>query len=299
MVVNEDFKLQDTKIIYEIFSKTPKQLVPMEGKKFIDVENVIKNKNPRLLKVLPRFVLNYIKKILHEDEFNQLMIDLKDYKSMDFVHKLLERYSIRIDSKGTENIEKNKRYIFAANHTIGGFDALVFMNEVDKYAGSLRFIVNDILLSFTNYEPLFVGVNKHGSTPRENIKRIDEIYESEHQVLIFPAGLVSRRINGVVRDLRWYKSFIAKSIQCKRDVIPVRISGEMGGFFYNLANFRKALGIKANIEMFYLADEAFKHRNTEIKIRFGESIPYTHFDKSKSIEQWAEWVQNKVYEMDL
>jgi len=271
----------------------------MEKEKFIDVERVLEEKNSRLKKILPKFLIKYIKRIVHEDDFNELLTDLKDYRGIDFVQAIVKKYNINIQTFGAENIEKGKKYIFASNHPIGGFDGVVFMHEVDKYSGSLRFIVNDILIHFKNYEPLFVGVNKHGATPRENIKRLDDIYSSEHQLLIFPAGLVSRRKKGIVSDLKWQKSFITKAIQHQRDVIPVKISGELGSFFYNLANFRSSIGIKANIEMFYLADEAFKHANTTIKIQFGKSIPYTDFDKSKKTEDWAAWVRNKVYEMNF
>ncbi len=271
----------------------------MEEKKLIDVEGVIAAKNPKLKRFLPRFVLNYIKKILHEDDFNRLVTDFKDYRGINFVHGMLAHHNIRIKSIGTENIEKGKKYIFASNHPIGGFDALVLMNEAYEHAGDLRFIVNDVLLSFKNYEPLFVGVNKHGATPRENIKYLDELFASEYQILIFPSGYVSRRINGKVRDLKWRKTFVNKAIEHKRDVIPVRISGEMSNFFYRLASFRTFFKMKANIEMFYIADEAFKHANTEIKIQFGKPIPYTDFNKSKTPEQWSEWVYDKVYEMNF
>lgn len=269
----------------------------MAKKKLIDVDKIIASKSPGLKKVLPRFALNYIKKILHEDEFNSLVTDLDGYKSIEFVQKIIERYNVKIETTGFENIDKNKKYIFVANHPIGGLDGVVFMNEVNKYAGSLRFIVNDILLSIKNYEPLFVGVNKHGATVREKVKIIDNAYASEHQILIFPAGLVSRRKKGIIEDLKWHKSFVFKSIQHQRDVIPVRISGELSSFFYNLANIRSVLGLKANLEMFYLADEALKHRNTKIKIQFGKPVSFSIFDKSKSIEEWAQYVKNKVYDL--
>lgn len=269
----------------------------MKEQKLIDLDKIIADKNPTLQKILPGFVSNYIKKILHEDDFNTLITDLKDYKGIEFVKQIVRYYNLEIETIGAENIKNNEKYIFAANHPIGGFDGVVFMHEVNKFSGDLRFIVNDVLLSIKNYEPLFVGVNKHGATSKDKVQIIDDAYASEHQVLIFPSGLVSRRKKGVVEDFKWHKSFIFKSIQYKRDIIPVRISGELSSFFYNLANIRSSLGLKANLEMFYLADEAFKHANTKISIQFGKPIAHTSFDKSKSVQDWASWVKNKVYEM--
>jgi len=76
---------------------------------------------------------------------------------------------------------------------------------------------------------------------------IEEAYSSDSQILYFPAGLCSRKRNGVIRDLQWHKSFITKSIQHKRDVVPSFFSGRNSNFFYNLANIRKITGIKANV----------------------------------------------------
>ena len=80
-------------------------------------------------------------------------------------------------------------------------------------------------------------------------------------MIMFPAGLCSRRRNGVIRDLEWKKTFIVKSVQAQRDVVPVHFGGRNSDFFYNLANICKALGIKFNIAMLYLADEMFKNRH--------------------------------------
>jgi putative hemolysin len=96
-------------------------------------------------------------------------------------------------------------------------------------------------------------------------------------------------------DLQWKKTFITKARKYKRDIIPVYISGRNSGFFYNLASWRRKLGIRANIEMLYLVDEMAKQKGKSIKISFGQPIPYTTFDRSKTDVQWAEYVKNKVY----
>ena len=157
--------------------------------------------------------------------------------------------------------------------------------------------MNDILTQFKNLQDLFIGVNKHGKNAAHLLSEIDKQYASEQVTLIFPAGLVSRKQSGVVRDLEWKKSFITKSKKHKRNVIPVHIEGKNTNRFYNLANWRKQFGIKANIEMFFLVDEMFKQKNKTFTITFGEPIPYSVFDKSKSDYEWAQWVKEKVYDL--
>jgi putative hemolysin len=148
-----------------------------------------------------------------------------------------------------------------------------------------------------NLKGLFAGINKHGKNAQQNLAAIDALYGSENGVLIFPAGLVSRKQNKIIKDLEWKKSFITKAKKHKRNIIPVHIEGQNTQRFYNLANWRKRLGIRANIEMFFLVDELFRQRNKTITITFGQPVSYSFFDKSKSDHAWAEWMKEKVYSL--
>ena len=98
-------------------------------------------------------------------------------------------------------------------------------------------------------------------------------------------------------ERRIYYVAITRSKKYQRNVIPVFIDGELSNFFYRLANFRKFIGVKANVEMLYLVDELFRQKNKTMMIRFGELISHSAFDKTKKDPEWAEWVKGKVYEM--
>ena len=115
---------------------------------------------------------------------------------------------------------------------------------------------------------------------------------------MFPAGLCSRKQNGVIKDLEWKKTFISKSVEYQRDVVPMHFEGRNSEFFYRLANWSKALGIKFNIAMLYLADEMFKNRHKTFTITIGKPIPWQTFDKSRTPAQWAEYVKDIVYNLN-
>jgi putative hemolysin len=161
----------------------------------------------------------------------------------------------------------------------------------------VKFPVNDILTNIQNLSGIFLPVNKHGPQGKEAARRIEEAYSSASQILYFPAGLCSRKRKSIITDLQWHKSFITKAIQHKRDIIPAFFSGRNSDFFYNLSNIRKLIGIKANIEMLYLADEMFRQRGKEIRLVFGEKIPWQTFDRNKTAPEWADWVRSKTYEL--
>jgi putative hemolysin len=265
--------------------------------KFLDIDEAIRRKNPGLLKVIPKFLLNYLKRIIHQDDMNAIIVNAKGASGLSFVKSALNDLGTTYKALQTENIPATGRYIFASNHPLGGLDGMVLMDAVGKVRPQLKFIVNDLLLNIKNLETVFVPVNKHGRQNTEYLRKIEDLYASDEQVLNFPAGLCSRKIKGKITDLPWQKNFILKSIKYKRDIIPVYFDARNSNFFYNLANIRKFFGIKANIEMLYLPDEMFKQRNKPIRLIFGKPIPYTTFDKSKPPAEWANLVRNEVYSL--
>jgi putative hemolysin len=266
-------------------------------KPFVDIEQILKDKNANLHKWLPGFVMRYIKRIVHETEINRIMETIGHLQGMDFVNALIEEFGVEVALTGEENIPREQPVIFASNHPLGGLDGIAIMFAIGKYRRDIRFLVNDILTNIKNFEPMFIPVNKHGANSREVSKLIEDTYAGHHALLVFPAGLVSRKQPEGIKDLEWKKSFISKAKKYKKDIIPVYIEGRNSNFFYNFANFRKKLGIKSNIEMFYLADEMFAQKGKKVVIHVGKPISYQYFDKSKNENEWAEYVKELVYDM--
>ena len=266
-------------------------------RKFIDIEDVIGKKNPKLLKILPGFVIAYLKRLIHQEELNRIIYDYRTGSGLAFVRNILEDMKVTYSAEGLEQIPDKGRYIFASNHPLGGFDGLVLMDAIGSVFPDIRFIVNDLLLNIKNFDTVFVPVNKHGRQSADYARRIEETYSGDAQVLYFPAGLCSRKIKGKIMDLKWNNNFIRKAVQYERDIIPVYFEGRNTDFFYNLANIRKKLGIKANIEMTFLVDELFKQKGRHLKLKFGHPIAYTDFCKSKNYNEHVNMVREKVYAM--
>lgn len=263
----------------------------------IDLEAVIRSKNPKLLKFLPGFVIRYVKRVIHQDDLNQIIFNLKDLYDLDYVNQGLKELGASYTVEGLENIPDTGRFIFAGNHPLGGLDGLVLMSAVGRKFKNVRFIVNDLLLNLRNMDGVFVPVNKHGRQTTDYARRIDDTYKSDAQILYFPAGLCSRKIKGKIVDLEWQRNFINKATEYQRDIVPFYFEARNTNFFYNLANLRKKLGIKANVEMFYLVDEMFKQRTKRIHLKFGKPIPHTLFDATRTKKQWADYVREEVYRM--
>lgn len=264
----------------------------------LDLDEAIKTKAPKLYKRIPRFAIDGLKRKIHLDELNHILDIYKDEQGVDFAAACVGYFNLNLEVDGLDKIPDKGRFIFASNHPLGGLDGICLSAVIGrKYDKNIRFPVNDILLMIKNLQNIFVPVNKHGSQSRRAAKLLDEAYESDNQIITFPAGLCSRRQKGVIVDVEWRKNFIQKAIESKRDVVPVLFSAKNSNFFYRFANIRKRFGVKFNIEMLYLPDEMFKNKGQTFVITVGEPIPYTFFDKSKSPAQWAEYVKEKVYSL--
>lgn len=266
-------------------------------KVFFNLERVIESKNPSLLKVLPRFLLNYMKRVIHQDELNAITHKNRDLYGIDFLDATLKDFGVKIIYKGLENVAKDGRWIVSANHPLGGLDGMALMWVIGRIRKDILFPVNDLLMNIPNLKGLFIPINKHGSNAG-NIRMIEDAFSSDKAMLYFPAGLCSRKKNGRICDLEWKKSFITKARTHKRDIIPCHINGRNSNWFYNLARFRAFLGIKANIEMLYLVDEMFKQKEKEIVITFGKPISYSIFDKRNTDLTWARLLKDHVYKLE-
>jgi putative hemolysin len=262
---------------------------------FIDIQHLIKSKNPRLAKWLPRFVINYLRRVLHEEEINAFIASHKEVLNEDFCEAVVNYFNINVEIKGLEHIPKTGPIIIAMNHPLGGMDALALVSGIRHHRSDMRFIVNDLLMSLTNLKGLFVGVNKHGKNQISTRQEIMQLFESDEAVCIFPAGMVSRIFEGKIQDSEWKKTFITYALKYDQPIIPVYIDGKLTPRFYRVFKWRKFLGIKANIEMFFLADELFKQRNKTITFSVGQPIYSNDLDKTQSEQVLAQNVKKVVY----
>ncbi|KAA6351122.1 hypothetical protein EZS27_001548 [termite gut metagenome] len=263
----------------------------------IDIEEVLRKKAPRHYKCIPGFFFSYLKRIIHQEEINSFFCSPGGRKTgVDFLEATLDFLDTKVEVKGYENLPDEGLYTFVSNHPLGGQDGVALGYILGRhYNGKIKYLVNDILMNLHGLAPLCIPINKTGKQAKDFPLMIEKGFQSDDQLIMFPAGICSRRQKGIIKDVKWKKTFIVKSVQTHRDIVPVYFNGRNSNFFYNLANITKALGIKFNVAMLYLADEMFKNRHKTFTVTFGKPIPWQTFDKSNTPAQWAEYVKNTVY----
>ena len=259
----------------------------------LDVNEML---GPQLSRKLPGIVKWYLKRRIHQDQINDCSLKAEHYEGAGFFDEALDYIGIRYRIRGEENICKERKYIFACNHPLGGPEALIIGSVFRKiYGGGFKVPANKLL---TNMKPLaefFTPVKVQSSSQGRDIsERIAEMFRSDEQVLVFPAGLCARKIDGKITEMPWKKMFITQAKKYERDVVPVHISGYNSAKYQFFSWLSRTLGLKINIAMLFLVDELFNKAGEEFVITFGEPIPFEIFDKSKTDMQWAADVKNKV-----
>ena len=262
----------------------------------IDLDKILRDKSPVLNKWIPRFLIAWFKKFIHQDEMNFVLNQGQRLKGVEFAKFTIDYMGATLEFRGLENIPNNGGCIVAANHPLGGLDGMALMVAVSQVRNDFKFLANDILMHLEPLKDSFIAVNKLGSNAKKNLSIIADEYKSGKVILIFPSGLCSRKIKGKIVDLEWQKSVIKQSIVNQLPIVPTYIEGENSGRFYRIANLRKFFKIKFNIEMFTLPDEMYKQKGKNIVLTFGKPISHTSFSL-KTLYSDAQKVKNHVYKL--
>lgn len=264
----------------------------------IDIDKILKEKAGKKAKYVPRFLVSYLKRIVHQDEINGFLREVKDLSGVPFLKACMDFLDVKLDVHGLENLPQNGLYTFVSNHPLGGQDGISLGYVLGThYDGKIKYLVNDLLMNLHGLASLCIPINKTGSQSRDFPRMVEAGFRSDNHIIMFPAGLCSRRKGGVIQDLEWKKTFVTKSVETHRDVVPIYFEGRNSNFFYSLANVCGFLGIRFNVAMLYLADEMFKNSHKTFRVTIGKPIPWQTFDHSKTPVQWAAYVRDLVYKL--
>ncbi len=266
-------------------------------KKYVNVAEVLRKSDSKIIRHLPHFIIKLIEKLIWQEQMNYVINKYIDNIGVSFQPQVIKEFNLTLDVTGVENLPDKSRCFFVSNHPFGIIDGLILTYYVGQKYGDLKAIGNDAFLFVPNLRPLIAAVNVYGRSSKEYVLALEEVYNSDVAITHFPAGEVSRIYNGKVQDLPWQKSFIAKAVCSKRDVVPFYFDGKNSRLFYFIYRFRRSLGLKVNLELSLLPREMFKKRNKAIRIVIGKPIPWQRFDNSMTHNEWAQKVREHVYKM--
>ena len=266
--------------------------------KTVDIDTILKAKLGGKAKFLPRPLVAWLKRIVHQDQVNAYLWESRHLVGTEWLEECVRYLDMTLKIEGKENLpspDDKRLYTFVSNHPLGGEDGVALGAVIGRhYDGRFRYLVNDLLMNLPGLAPLCIPINKTGKQGRDFPAMVEAGFKSDHHMLLFPAGLCSRKHHGVIEDIRWTKTFVSKSVEYQRDVVPIHFSGQNSNFFYRLANFSDRF-LPFNLAMLFLVDEMYKNVHKTFEIRIGKPIPWQTFDKSKTPMEWAQFVKRQVY----
>lgn len=269
--------------------------------KTIDIDSILREKMGAKAKFVPAPFVRWLRHIIHQDEVNRYLWESRHLSGTEWLEECVRYLDMTLIVDGMENLpdkDDGRLYTFVSNHPLGGEDGVALGAIIGRhYDGRFRYLVNDLLMNLPGLAPVCIPINKTGKQSRNFPAMVESGFRSDNHMLMFPAGICSRRRKGEVRDVEWKKTFVVKSVEYKRDVVPIRFGGENSDFFYRLANFSDRYVKKVNIAMLFLVDEMYKNTHKTFRVAIGKPIPWQTFDKSRTPAQWAQYVKDKVYEL--
>ena len=268
--------------------------------KTVDIDKVLKSKMGKNAKWVPGCLVSWLKRIIHQDEMNRYLWESRHLTGTEWLESTVDYLKTTLVVKGRENLpdpNDGRLYTFVSNHPLGGEDGVALGAVIGRhYDGRFRYLVNDLLMNLPGLAPVCIPINKTGKQSRNFPAMVETGFQSDYHMLMFPAGLCSRKKNGVIHDIPWKKTFVTKSVEYQRDVVPIHFSGENSKFFYRLANFSDRF-LPFNLAMIFLVDEMYKNVGKTFEVKIGKPIPWQTFDKSRTPSEWAQYVQDIVYHL--
>ena len=265
----------------------------------IDLAAIVKARLGSKSRFVPGFLVRRLEKTICQAELNKLLRDNYPRRGAEFCRGVFNDLDVSIKVAGEDKLPpvEHRRVIIASNHPLGGLDGMALIDYFQRrYGGQVYFLVNDLLMAVEPLGDVFLPINKHGSQSRGSIEKIDKVLAGDDPVLIFPAGLCSRRgKDKSIRDLEWKKMFVVKAIQYQRDIIPVYFEGRNSDFFYNFAQWRKRSGLKFNVEMVYLPREVFRSRGKQFTIHCLPPIGWRELGPVSQARETAAAIKTRVY----
>jgi len=266
----------------------------------IDIDAVLRERLPRHYRFIPKWLIRMVERMVCQDKLNEMLEVNRGLTGADFCRGVIDHLDVTYEVVGQEHLPADGRAIFVCNHPLGGLDGMILIDMLTRrYGSDVKFLVNDLLMAIAPLKNVFLPVNKHGRQSREATRQIDEALCGNAPVIIFPAGLCSRKgRKGIVTDLKWHKMFVNKAISSHRDVIPLHFSGHNSKFFYNFANLRTLFRIPVNLEMLRLPAEVFRSRGRKFTIEAGKPICWQDLRGGSAAEDQALDIRRIAYGLE-
>lgn len=248
---------------------------PAPGKHIVDV--LIEERAPKLSSgplwpvIRPPLytVLNYQKAIRMAD----MIAPMSGHDALESVSELL---SVKLDISGIERMPKDGAFLLLSNHPTGITDGVAMYDAIKALrADSLFYANSDAMRVCPRFDEVLIPVEwvqakRTRERTRLTLKMTDEALEQGRPIVIFPAGRLARKRDGMLLDPEWMPTAASLARKYELPIVPVHMSGPYSFWFHTFSKFSAEL---RDITLFH---ELLNKQGKTYKLTFGPLIPPEH-----------------------
>lgn len=149
-------------------------------------------------------------------------------EALEIVSRLLH---VKIEATGLERLPSQGRCVVVANHPTGIADGIAVYDLVKASRPDVIFFANADAIRVCprfaeNLIPVEWVLEKRSlEKTKQTLRVANEAFAAERPVMIFPAGRLAKRIDGVIQEPPWEPSAVSLARKHKAPVIPIHVSG--------------------------------------------------------------------------
>jgi putative hemolysin len=223
---------------------------------------------------------------------------LADKDRKDFFAACLRLLTIEfaVSAEDLEKIPKEGPVFVVANHPYGGVDGVILGAILAGKRGDFKLLANSLLGKLDGIQPWLLPVNPFGGpgAARENVRAMKDAVkhlEAGGCLATFPSGEVSslRITQGEITDPKWNPHIGRMIRQSKATVLPIYFEG------HNSALFQAAGLLHPRARTALLVRELIDKRDSFVRLRIGNPIPYRKLDEFEDDEALTEFLRLSTY----
>lgn len=191
-------------------------------------------------------------------------------EALDYLSALL---SVKLDVIGLERAPTTGPFLIVSNHPTGITDGIALYDAIKTARPDALFYANsDAHRVCAKFDEVLIPVEwVLGKRTRERtrltLKMTDAAVAAGRPIVIFPAGRLARRRDGVLVDPEWMPTAVSLARKYELPILPVHMSGPYSFWFHT---FSKVSGELRDITLFH---ELLNKAGRLYRLQFGAPIP--------------------------
>lgn len=245
------------------------------------VDQLIEERAPRLARsVFWPAVSPVLKSLLHYGAARRMADAIRSCSGTEAFDHVSALMHLRAVAEGTEHVPPRGSCMIVSNHPTGIADGIAMYNVLSPIRSDISFFANaDALRVSPGLSEVIIPVvwparKRTLQSSRATLRVARKAFQQHRAVVVFPAGALARRIDGLVQDPPWEHSAVGLARRHGIPIIPAHMAGPFPFWFHSLGRISHEL---RDVTLFH---ELLNKAGQTYRIRFGRPLEAGTFEES-------------------